>query len=210
MPKQTFYKLPQEKQARILAAAKREFTRVRYSDASINQIVRAAGISRGSFYQYFEDKQDIFWYFLQDFKKQIISAFFKLIRDMSGDFLAALSIFMADFIGEVYREPERGFRVLISEPWVFERIWVDMTYQGKDDMEACRMQRGDAVAIDWSLYDLQDEAEICTFLHILGAVIRDGLREIFLGRELPLEDAKQLFYERLNSLRRHYEKRVQQ
>ena len=53
MPKQTFYKLPQEKQERILAAAKREFTQVRYSDASINQIIRDAGIPRGSFYQYF-------------------------------------------------------------------------------------------------------------------------------------------------------------
>ena len=66
MPKQTFYKLPQEKQERILAAAKREFTQVRYSDASINQIVREAGIPRGSFYQYFEDKKDIFLCFLTE------------------------------------------------------------------------------------------------------------------------------------------------
>ena len=62
MPKQTFYKLPQEKQERILAAAKKEFTQVRYNDASINQIVREAGIPRGSFYQYFDDKDDLFDY----------------------------------------------------------------------------------------------------------------------------------------------------
>lgn len=210
MPKQTFYKLPQEKQERILAAAKKEFTRVRYSDASINQIIRTAGIPRGSFYQYFEDKQDVFLYFLQDYKKEILSAFFKLVREMSGDFMAALSVSIEEFIEEAYREPERGFCVIVSEPWIFERIWRDMTHQGCGDGKACRVQRDNEASIDWSLLDLADDAEVYAFIHILGAVIRDGLCEIFLGPERLLEEAKQLFYERLNSLRRHYEKRVQQ
>ena len=210
MPKQTFYKLPQEKQERILAAAKREFTQVRYSDASINQIVREAGIPRGSFYQYFEDKKDIFVYFLQDYKREIFAGFFKVLRELSGDFMRALDTFIDDIIEESYLEPGRGFRIILSEPWIFERIWADMLNPECEDADACRAKEENRSAIDWSLLDLADEAEADIFIHILGAVIRDSLCHIFIGTEMPLEGAKKLIHERLDSLRRHYEKRVQQ
>lgn len=210
MPKQTFYKLPQEKQERILAAAKREFTHVRYDDASINQIVREAGIPRGSFYQYFEDKQDIFLYFLKDYRKEILSGFSECVRNLSGNFFAALDTFIAGFIEESYREPERGFRMIISEPWIFELIWKDMLEQEALDPDVCRIRKEDSIVIDWSLLDLRDQEEIEIFVHILGAVIHDSLRDVFLGNEMTLAQAKKIFHERLDNLRRHYEKRVQQ
>lgn len=210
MPKQTFYKLPQEKQERILAAAKREFTHVRYDDASINQIVREAGIPRGSFYQYFEDKQDIFLYFLKDYRKEILSGFSECVRNLSGNFFAALDTFIAGFIEESYREPERGFRMIISEPWIFELIWKDMLEQEALDADVCRSRKEDSIVIDWSLLDLRDQEEIEIFVHILGAVIHDSLRDVFLGNEMTLAEAKKIFHERLDCLRRHYEKRVQQ
>lgn len=208
MPKQTFYKLPQEKQERILAAAKREFTQVRYSDASINQIVREAGIPRGSFYQYFEDKKDIFLFFLQDYRAEILRGFPQVVRDMSGDFLRALDVFIDDIMEESYREPGRGFRIILSEPWIFERIWEDMLDRECVDKDVCRVKEENRTAIDWSLLDLEDEAEIDVFIHILGAVIHDSLCDIFLGHEYMLEEAKKLIHERLDSLRRHYGKRV--
>ena len=210
MPKQTFYKLPQEKQERILAAAKREFTQVRYSNASINQIIREAGIPRGSFYQYFEDKKDIFLYFLQDFKREIFAGFFKVIRGMSGDFMRALETFIDDIIEESNREPGRGIRMILSEPWIFERIWADMLDPECKDVDVCRAKEENRSAIDWSLLDLADETEADIFIHILGAVIRDSLCQIYIGNEMPLEDAKKMIHGRLDSLRRHYEKRVQQ
>ena len=210
MPKQTFYKLPQEKQERILAAAKREFTQVRYSDASINQIVREAGIPRGSFYQYFEDKKDIFIYFLQDYKKEILGRFFRVVQEMSGDFLKALDAFIDDIIEESYREPGRGFRIILSEPWIFEHIWTDMLDPECADADVCWAKEENRSAIDWSLLDLEDEAETDVFIHILGAVIHDSLCHIFIGNEMSLAEAKEMFHERLNSLGRHYEKRVQQ
>ena len=47
--------LPKVKQERILEAAKKEFSEAMFSDVSINRIVKAASISRGSFYMYFSD-----------------------------------------------------------------------------------------------------------------------------------------------------------
>ena len=206
MPKQTFYKLPREKQERILAAAKREFTQVRYSDASINQIIRDAGIPRGSFYQYFEDKKDLFLCFLQDYRAQILRGFSQVVKEMSGDFLKALNQFIDDIIEESYREPGRGFRIILSEPWIFERIWEDMLDRECEDKDVCRVKEENRTAIDWSLLDLEDEAEIDVFIHILGAVIHDSLCDIFLGHDYTLEEAKKLIHGRLDSLRRHYEK----
>ena len=50
MPSATFYNLPEEKRERLLRAAREEFSRVPYESASVNRIIRSAGIPRGSFY----------------------------------------------------------------------------------------------------------------------------------------------------------------
>lgn len=60
MPKATFFNLPQEKQNRILEIAAGEFAAHPYNVASISKIVRQAGIAKGSFYQYFEDKKGLY------------------------------------------------------------------------------------------------------------------------------------------------------
>ena len=51
-------KIAEEKKRRIKKAALKEFARVPLEEISINRIIRDAEIPRGSFYQYFEDKQD--------------------------------------------------------------------------------------------------------------------------------------------------------
>ena len=62
MPKQTFLNLPTEKRQQIVDAAVEEFAANGLENASTNRIVANSGISKGSFYQYFEDKQDVFDY----------------------------------------------------------------------------------------------------------------------------------------------------
>ena len=59
MPTERFLRLPKEKIEAIRIAAAKEFMRVPLEEASINRIVHDADISRGSFYTYFEDKQDL-------------------------------------------------------------------------------------------------------------------------------------------------------
>lgn len=62
-----------------------EFHPGEFADASINQIVRHAGIPRGSFYQYFADKEDLFAYLLQDVREQFIQLFARLLAENGGD-----------------------------------------------------------------------------------------------------------------------------
>lgn len=62
MPKETFYNLPEDKRSHILNLAIAEFAAHSYKVASISNIVRKAGIAKGSFYQYFENKKDLYQY----------------------------------------------------------------------------------------------------------------------------------------------------
>lgn len=65
MPKETFFNLPEEKRSLICEVAVNEFAEYSFENASINRIVAASGIAKGSFYQYFQDKSDLFLYLLQ-------------------------------------------------------------------------------------------------------------------------------------------------
>ncbi len=60
MPKETFYNLDRSKKQRIEAASSYEFAHHTYAEVKLSRIIKAAKIPRGSFYQYFEDKKDLY------------------------------------------------------------------------------------------------------------------------------------------------------
>lgn len=64
MPEQTFFNLPPEKRGKIIEAAIEEFAGHTFKTASIARIVEAAGIPRGSFYQYFAGLKDLYRYII--------------------------------------------------------------------------------------------------------------------------------------------------
>ena len=94
VPKDTFYNLPADKRELICQVAIAEFAEYEYELASINRIVNKSGISKGSFYQYFENKKALFLYLIQlvaEEKIKYISPimgnpeehdFFTLLREM--------------------------------------------------------------------------------------------------------------------------------
>lgn len=55
-----FAKLAPEQQQRILYAALAEFADHGFHDASLNRVIEAAGISKGSLYYYFDGKEDLY------------------------------------------------------------------------------------------------------------------------------------------------------
>ena len=64
MPNQTFFNLPDEKREQLLQIAIDEFAGNDYDSVSVSRIVARAGIAKGSFYQYFVDKEDLYAYLL--------------------------------------------------------------------------------------------------------------------------------------------------
>lgn len=60
MPRPRFFKLPEEKRRYILEQAGDEFEKNGYHGASLNRLLDAAKLSKGSFYYYFDDRDDLF------------------------------------------------------------------------------------------------------------------------------------------------------
>ena len=65
MPLQTFYNLPEEKRQKIIDCAIKEFASNDFESASVSRIVTKVGIAKGSFYQYFRNKSDLYFFLLE-------------------------------------------------------------------------------------------------------------------------------------------------
>ena len=84
MPKETFHNLPEDKRQLIEKVSISEFATSGYDKASITRIVDRCQIAKGSFYQYFENKLDLYLYML------------KLISDLKMEYLEKLQIKLVD------------------------------------------------------------------------------------------------------------------
>ncbi len=62
MPKKTFHRLDDDKKERIIRAAIEEFHAHGFEKAKVETIAQSAEVAKGSIYQYFEDKKELFLY----------------------------------------------------------------------------------------------------------------------------------------------------
>ncbi|NJN19540.1 MAG: TetR/AcrR family transcriptional regulator [Oscillochloris sp.] len=118
MPKPTFENLAPAKRRAIIEIAVEEFAEHPYALASISRIVERAGIAKGSLYQYFAHKQDLFLYLveyaaaaqlaiLQELSlPEPESGFFALLRRQMGisNQVAAAAPHLARLIARAYSD----------------------------------------------------------------------------------------------------------
>jgi AcrR family transcriptional regulator len=109
MPTATFYRLPTPKRARIVQAAYTEFARAPFPDASVSNIIRQAQVAHGSFYQYFQDKADIFDYLLSLQQNHNIAWMREVLDQEDNDFLAAIAIVFDRLIDTLVSGPYAPF-----------------------------------------------------------------------------------------------------
>lgn len=86
MPTKRFKQLEEAKKQRISDAILHEFERTTYGEMYLARVAREAGVSRGSLYMYFDNKEDMILYALKqvcyklwDFNKQTL-------QESQGDF----------------------------------------------------------------------------------------------------------------------------
>lgn len=71
-----FFSLNKEKQERILNAALKEFAQKGYENASTNEIVKLAGISKGLLFHYFNNKKELYLFLYNHFVEVLTEEFF--------------------------------------------------------------------------------------------------------------------------------------
>ncbi len=105
----TFLNLKEEKKNRILNAALDEFSVTSFSDASITSIVRKAKISRGSFYQYFGSKENLYQYLVSNLYVKHRQDLWDRLNEHSGNLYDALMDFYDQYIDEIVNSKHFSF-----------------------------------------------------------------------------------------------------
>jgi len=106
MPKDTFFNLGEEKKNRVLDAALEEFGNRSFHQTTVSDIVRRAEIPKGSFYQYFEDKKDLYSYLIKISQEKKLNFMSKALEEMAEE-----SVFTQ--LRKLYRA---GFRFAENNP----------------------------------------------------------------------------------------------
>lgn len=83
MPRNTFHRLSKDKQQNFIRVALQEFALNNYENASVSKIVKTLGIAKGSVYQYFEDKKDLY-FFLMEYAQQQKQAYITKVFQKSA------------------------------------------------------------------------------------------------------------------------------
>ena len=113
MPTSTFFNLPPPKKEKLLRAAMAEFARKPFNQVSINKIIQAAEIPRGSFYQYFTGKDDLFRFILARYSQKLEATILVGLDHCGGDLLA-LPLALFDSILSCVQENLTGFQVFLD------------------------------------------------------------------------------------------------
>ena len=87
MPSQTFIRLSDQKKQELLHACLVEFALNDYKNASVTTIVKKTGIAKGSIYQYFKNKKDLYFYLIDEVLQMKYKKLSPMLEKMSEQFL---------------------------------------------------------------------------------------------------------------------------
>ncbi len=177
MPSQTFFNLPKEKQKLIYESAIKEFSRVSFDEASINQIIHNANISRGSFYMYFEDKEDLYDYLLSIHKKKFSEIEKQIFEENDGDLLKSYQALFLRFVKKINHNRRKKFFQNIVLNTNFKNVSV--LSERNVAAEKKRMERLISyidkeklnITKEEELYDIVDLCNMC-LIHSLIKIIK--------------------------------------
>lgn len=203
MPTSTFLNLPPQKHEKIIAAIKDEFARVPFDEVSINKITHNAGISRGSFYQYFEDKFDMLNYVLSDYKEHLFKNVNKSLNDNNGDIFKMFSDILDFTMCFVDEEKVNGFcKNLFSDIKIIAGFFPKQS-PSEAILELYKSIKDD---VNLELLEIKNESDFLHMFEILLSLSRDTIVELFLDTSKH-EVIKAKHLNKLELLKRGFQRR---
>lgn len=187
MPTATFLNLPTEKRERIVELAIDEFAERPYHEASLSRIVARAGIAKGSIYQYFENKLDLYRWLVTEEVPRRKRAFI----EREGTPLVAPS----DLRTFLRRSVLSGMRFMLSDPRV-ARLAEGLLAPTRDpELRALGKQvreaghRGFKQLVESSPLgkQIRSDVDLDLVVHLLATVLGIGIRALvdgYLGLDL--------------------------
>lgn len=198
MIKPTYYNLSPEKKQRLYLAAKKEFTRVSFNEASINKIIKDAEISRGSFYTYFDDKSDLARSLLCEYFKTVTGQIERVLKEGNGD---VFDMFTQLFdITLEYTQIRDDMELFHS---LFNSMRTSTDFEGSIvfDQEAKQEHLSYIMGkIDRSRLNLTNDDELKDLLNLLLIVTKQSMAKA-MSEQSTKEAARQSFLYKINILK---------
>lgn len=199
MPKQTFIKLPIDKKETLIHAAKKEFSRVPLFEASIANIVKEAGIPRGSFYQYFEDKEDLYYFLLDEYSQRLNKRFISILKKQNGDLMQTFIESFEMMLINLQSIELRQF---------FRNAFLNMNYRSENTLtpdvnqEQLKTRLAEVVAlVDHDKLNITNEMELIHVLKIMKAITFQNLIQVF-AKDLSIDESLENYTLEVNLLKR--------
>lgn len=157
MPSETFFRLSDSKQERIMEAIKEEIAKAPFENFSIGSVIKSCRISRGSFYQYFSNKEDIYMYLIYGYQKQIFSHMKDTLRSNGGDFFDMLEKTFRFAVRMLCYKDSKAFRHnLFCNMRLYEMLWQKGDYAEESLQNITQLRE----FIDISLLRVSSEEEL--------------------------------------------------
>ena len=200
MPKSTFYNLSEDKKQKIQEAIKEEFSKHSANKVSISNIIEKAGIPRGSFYQYFEDKDDALKYIINKFIEVENKEIEELLIKNEGDiFQTSVDIFEY-ILGKNSDKKERILCKNIIEELKNENTNMFEKFKAKDKF---KIRKENLINVE--NIRLESEEDLKYILKILSTVIRTEIINVMREKKTK-EEAKKDLLKQIEILKRGMEK----
>ena len=174
MPSSRFFKLPDEKRSKILKAALSELAQFPVDDISINRIIHSADISRGSFYQYFEDKDDLLEYVFSDFRQVMTKEIKDSIEQNQGDMFEVGMEILEKIVAMGSREENR--RIFVN---VFSYVKVAQSSLERVIADEEALVDGFVRYIDRSRLKFTSDEEVRELMKLGLALFKDSVCRCF-------------------------------
>lgn len=199
MPKQTFFNLPKGKKETLINAAMKEFSRVPLFEASVSNIIKVAGIPRGSFYQYFEDKEDVYFFLLDEYSKRNNEIFISTLKKQNGDLINTFIEFFPIILKSLQNIELRNF---------FRNSFLNMNYKVENTLsqhvneEKVNKHFLEIISlIDTKKLNITDDREVLHVIKIIRAVTFQNLSGVFV-KELPIDESIRNYNLEINLLKK--------
>lgn len=148
MPSERFKRLPEEKQKKIRDACMAEYTRTTIEKASLNRMIEDAGISRGSFYTYFDSKWDVLAYLCDTFINEFYECGVRCLDAAQGDIWEMLSQFLSGSLALCQDQMRTDFIRNIMECGSREVLTFDIFSSDPDSPRAARGRKLERAAYE--------------------------------------------------------------
>ena len=197
MPTQTFYNLAEEKRQRIFNAIYMELKRVSFPEMSINQVVKNAGIPRGSFYQYFENKNDAFD-FVEESSSKIKESVINRISTVHGDIFELCETVFDEII---QAGKDKNIREIVDHvvPYVNMNKLEPLSHYIENMEREKRFLACSSLGI--GNLNIKDENELMDIIGVIEALFQSALPQI-ISEDKNTAELKERFCRRLNVVKR--------